>query len=46
MSQLRDMYLPDDICEQPWPMAFLRSLAAGLRKIAGELDPPNEGERP
>ncbi len=39
------MYLPDDICEQPWPMAFLQSLAAGLRKVAGELDPPTEGGR-
>jgi hypothetical protein len=37
------MYLPDNIGEQPWPMAFLQSLAAGLRKMAGELDPANEG---
>jgi hypothetical protein len=40
------MYLPDDIGERPWPMAFLQSLAAGLRKMAGELDPPNEEGRP
>src|SRR5258706_8831120 len=37
------MYLPDDIGEQPWPMAFVQSLAAGLRKMASQLDPPNEG---
>jgi hypothetical protein len=37
------MYLPDDICERPWTMAFLQNLAAGLRKMAGELDPPNDG---
>ena len=39
------MYLPDDMDERPWPMAFLQNLAAGLRKMAGELDPPNEGSR-
>jgi hypothetical protein len=39
------MYLPDAIDEQPWPMAFLQSLGAGLRKMGGELDPPNEGGR-
>jgi hypothetical protein len=32
-------YLPDDVTGQPWPLAFLRSLAAGLRKMGGELDP-------
>jgi hypothetical protein len=37
------MYLPDDIGERPWPMAFLQSLAAGLRKMAGELA-PQDGE--
>jgi hypothetical protein len=39
------MYLPDLIDEQPWAMAFLRSLAAGLRKMGGELDPADEGSR-
>jgi len=38
-------YLPDDIGERPWPMAFLQSLAAGLRKMGGELDAPKEGGR-
>jgi hypothetical protein len=33
------MYLPDNIGERPWPMALLQSLAAGLRKKAGELNP-------
>jgi hypothetical protein len=37
------MYLPDDIGERPWPMAFLQSLAAGLRKTAAELDVPKQG---
>jgi hypothetical protein len=37
------MYLPDSIDEQRWPMTFLQSLAAGLRKMAGEFDPANEG---
>ncbi len=36
-------YLPDEISEKPWQLAFLRSLAAGLRKMAGELDPQDEG---
>jgi hypothetical protein len=36
-------YFPDEIGERPWPMAFL--LAAGLRKMAGELDPQKEGSR-
>jgi hypothetical protein len=31
-------YLPDKIGEQPWPQTYLRNLAAGLRKMAGELD--------
>jgi hypothetical protein len=39
------MYLPDEIGERPWPMAFLHGVAAGLRKMAGELDSPNEGAR-
>jgi phage pi2 protein 07 len=39
------MYLPDEIGERPWAMAFLQSLAAGLRKMAGEFDPANEGSR-
>jgi hypothetical protein len=39
------MYFPDEIGERPWAMAFLQSLAAGLRKMAGELDPQNEGAR-
>jgi hypothetical protein len=39
-------YLPDKIGEQPWQLAFLRSLAAGLRKMAGELDAPqSKGDR-
>jgi hypothetical protein len=30
--------LPDTIGDQkPWPLAFLQSLAAGLRKMSGEL---------
>jgi hypothetical protein len=37
------MYLPDEINDRPWVAAFLKSLAAGLRKMAGELDSPNEG---
>jgi hypothetical protein len=37
------LYLPDNIDERPWPMAFLQSLAAGLRKMGGELDAPKEG---
>jgi hypothetical protein len=37
------MYLPDSIDEQRWPKKFLQSLAAGLRKMAGELDAPKEG---
>jgi hypothetical protein len=37
------MYLPDVIGERPWPMAFLQNLAAGLRKMAGELDAPKQG---
>jgi hypothetical protein len=39
------LYLPDNIDEQPWPMVFLQSLAAGLRKMAGELDPSDEEGR-
>jgi hypothetical protein len=39
------MYLLDDIGERPWPMAFLQSLAAGLRKMGDELDAPKEGRR-
>src|SRR5258708_6431777 len=35
------IYLPDKVAERPWPMAFLQSLAAGLRKMAGELVPAN-----
>jgi hypothetical protein len=35
--------LPDKIGEDPWQLAFLRSLAAVLRKMAGELDPQDEG---
>jgi hypothetical protein len=37
------MYLPDDMDERPWPMAFLQNLAAGLRKMAGELAPQTKG---
>jgi hypothetical protein len=37
------MYLPDNINDRPWFAAFLRSLAAGLRKMAGELDAPKQG---
>jgi hypothetical protein len=33
------IYLPDKINDRPWVAAFLKSLAAGLRKMAGELDP-------
>jgi hypothetical protein len=36
-------YLPERVGERPWPMAFLQSLAAGLRKMAAELDAPKEG---
>jgi hypothetical protein len=32
------MYSPDEINGRPWMEAFQRSLAAGLRKMAGELD--------
>jgi hypothetical protein len=39
------MYLPDNIGERPWPMALLQSLAAGLRKMAGELDPSDKEDR-
>ena len=39
-------YLPDEIGERPWQMAFLQNLAAGLRKMAGEFDPQNQGGRP
>ena len=38
-------YLPDTIDEKPWPLAFLRSLAAGLRKMGAELDEPKQGGR-
>jgi hypothetical protein len=38
-------YLPEAIGERPWPMAFLQSLAKGLRKMAGEIDPQDEGVR-
>jgi hypothetical protein len=38
-------YLPDDIGEKPWPLVFLQSLAAGLRKMAGELEPSDQGGR-
>ena len=38
-----NIYLPDKIDDRPWVAAFLKSLAAGLRKMAGELDSPNEG---
>jgi len=36
---------PTRLASGPWAMAFLQSLAAGLRKMAGELDPQNEGAR-
>jgi hypothetical protein len=39
----QNIYLPDKINDRPWFAAFLQSLAAGLRKMAGELDPANEG---
>jgi hypothetical protein len=39
------MYLPDKIGDRPWPMAFLQGLAAGLRKMAGELDPQDAEDR-
>src|ERR1035437_1822823 len=35
-------HLPDAINDRPWQLAFLQSLAAGLRKMAGELDPKTE----
>jgi hypothetical protein len=38
-----NIYLPDKIDDRPWVAAFLKSLAAGLRKMAGALDSPNEG---
>jgi hypothetical protein len=39
--------LPDTIGEDetPWQLVFLRSLAAGLRKMAGEF-PERKGEQP
>jgi hypothetical protein len=40
------MYLPDKIGERPWPMAFLQGLAAGLRKMAGEIEPSEQEGRP
>lgn len=36
------IYLPDKIGDRPWFAAFLRSLATGLRKMAGEF-PEQEG---
>jgi hypothetical protein len=36
------IYLPEGIDDRPWVAAFLRGLAAGLRKMAGELDPSDE----
>jgi hypothetical protein len=36
-------YLPDKIGEAAWQLAFLRSLAAGLRKMGTELDAPKQG---
>jgi hypothetical protein len=36
-------YLPDNIGENPWQLAFLRNLAAGLRKMGTELDTPEQG---
>ena len=38
-----NIYLPAKIDDRPWCAAYLRSLAAGLRKMAGELDPSDEG---
>jgi hypothetical protein len=38
-------YLPDNIGEDPWQLAFLRNLAAGLRKMGTELDAPKQGGR-
>jgi hypothetical protein len=35
--------LPDKIGEDPWQLAFLRSLATGLQKMAAELDAPKQG---
>jgi hypothetical protein len=35
--------LPDEIDSKPWPLAFLQSLAAGLRNMAGDLDAQDEG---
>jgi hypothetical protein len=31
------VHLPETMNEQPWPHAFLRALAGGLRKMAGEF---------
>jgi hypothetical protein len=31
-------YLPDNIGEAPWPRAFLKNLATGLRKMASEFE--------
>lgn len=41
-------YLPDRIGhdEKPWPLAFLQSLAGGLRKMAGEFDADRKEVRP
>lgn len=30
-------HLPDEVNGHPWPLVFLNSLAAGLRKMAGEF---------
>jgi hypothetical protein len=35
---------PALIDERPWPMAFLQSLATGLRKMAGEFEAPSRKE--
>jgi len=40
----QNIYLPDKIGDRPWVAAFLQTLSAGLRKMAGELDAP--GGRP
>jgi hypothetical protein len=36
-------HLPDKMNGHPWWLVFLNHLASGLRKMAGELDPQEEG---
>jgi hypothetical protein len=38
-----NIYLPGEISNRPWVAAFLRSLAAGLRKMGGEFEVESKG---